>query len=45
MLEENDEDRQARYDLYIEERKTIGEQQFRTAQAFDKAILTVSSCR
>jgi hypothetical protein len=32
-----------RYDVYLSERATLGEQQFRTSQAFDKAILTVSA--
>jgi len=32
-----------RYEVYLKERATLGEQQFRTSQAFDKAILTVSA--
>jgi len=34
-----------RYEVYLKERATLGEQQFRTSQAFDKAILTVSGRR
>lgn len=40
---EIDPTEEPRFQVYWEERKTIGEQQFRTAQGYDKAILTVSA--